>query len=408
MNILEEIKRKYSGEQIEHLLAHLRMRVDARKTKLNHCGVVYDILHRCDLACVGCGTNAKYVNSLCVKDPSPSLAEIEKVFKKIKLYQEKANKSIFINIGGGEPFLRFDIFDILKMAADYFSPSSVGVDTNGTLPNSFELISKAMPYLSYVGISINGLETYHNWWAGNSKINAFKNSTLVAKKLCENPEWQKKFEISSVATNKNYTDIPALIEYLSGLGVKNYSVHRAMPVGRMANHYDLIPNAEQYLDLLVSMIETGRKLQMNIHLHHSIESIYATLLLQLKTYLPDKVGNPDMASSIGIEPEGLVVFDPWCTTGAWRMLNAGSILNDNINLFDLLETKNGSILDAAKVYTAPNVRCNGCNYGCSGGSRIAAAGNYLKSIDSEITITDIYGAMTEIDPACPLYKTDKE
>ncbi len=213
----------------------------------------------------------------------------------------------------------------------------------------------------------------------------------------------KKIEISSVATNKNYTQIPALIELLSGLGVKNYSVHRAMPVGRMANHYELIPNAEQYLDLLVSMIETGRNQQMNIHLHHSIESIYATLLLKLKTYLPDKIGNPDMASSIGIEPEGLVVFDPWCTSGAWKILNAGNILDDGVNLYDLLETKNGSILDAAKVYTAPNVRCNGCNYECSGGSRIAAAVNYLQDINSEITIDHIYGAMTEVDPACPLY-----
>ncbi len=150
------------------------------------------ILHRCDLACIGCGTNAKYVNSLCVSDPNPTLEEIEKVFKKIKLYQEKTEKSVFINIGGGEPFLRFDIFDVLKMASEYFSPSSIGVDTNGSLPNSFELISKAMPYVSYVGISINGLEDYHNWWAGNSKINAFKNSTSVARMLCENFEWQKK------------------------------------------------------------------------------------------------------------------------------------------------------------------------------------------------------------------------
>jgi MoaA/NifB/PqqE/SkfB family radical SAM enzyme len=367
---------------------------------------VYDILHRCNLACIGCGTNAIFINALCVKDASPTLVEIEKVFKKIKCYQEKTKKSVFINIGGGEPFLRFDILDVLKIAAEYFSPSSVGVDTNGSLPNSFELISEALPYVSFLGISIDGLESYHNWWSGNSKINAFRNSTTVAKKLCDNPEWQKKIEISSVATTKNYADIPALIEFLSGLGIKNYSVHRAMPVGRMANRIDLIPNAEQYLDLLVSMIETARNHQMNVHLHHSIESIYATLLLNLKTFLPDKIGNPDMASSIGIEPEGLVVFDPWCTTGTWKMLNAGNILDENINLYDLLETKNGSILDTAKVYTAPNVRCNCCRHECSGGSRIAAAVNYLHNIDSEITITDIYGAMTEVDPVCPLYEKE--
>jgi len=405
MNILEKLKRKYTDDQIKKLMIHLQKRVDARKTKSNHCGIVFDILHYCDLACIGCGTDARYVNTLIVNDPRPTLKDIEKVFKKIKRYQEKTNKSVFINIGGGEPFMRFDILEVLKMAAEYFTPKSVGVDTNGSLPRSFELISKAMPYLDYLGISVNGLENYHNWWSGNSKINAFRNSTSVVKRLCENSKWRKILEVSSVSTTKNYNEIPQLIEFLSSLGVENYSIHRAMPVGRMAKHIDLIPNSEQYFELLIAMIEAGENHKMNIHLHHSIESIYATLLLKLRTYLPDKVGNPDMASSIGIEPEGLVVFDPWCTTGVWKTLNAGNILDDEIELYDLLETKNGSILDAAKVYTAPNVRCNGCSHECSGGSRIAAAVNYLQDINTdEITITDIYGGMQEVDPACPLYK----
>ena len=176
----------------------------------------------------------------------------------------------------------------------------------------------------------------------------------------------------------------------------------------MARIMDLIPTAEEYLELLIALIEAGDKYNVNVHLHHSIESMHATLLLGLETYAPDKVGNPDMSSSIGIEPNGAVVFDPWCTTGIWKSITGGNLYDSEVNLFDILDVPNGSILDLAKIYTAPHLRCNGCPQKCSGGSRIAAAANKLKSLnENNITDTDIFDAMTAVDPACPLYKEDK-
>lgn len=397
------IYEKYTPSQIKRLKLHLEQRFSNRKDK-QICGVVFDILHRCDLNCRGCGTNAKYVTSEKVTDAQPTFEQIKIILDKIKLYSEENNKKIFVNIGGGEPFLRHDIIDILEYAASLFQSSGVGVDTNGSLPNSLNLIKQAAPYLSYIGISINGLEDYHNWWAANNHINAFRRSTSVIQELCKDQGISDKLEITSVATKKNIKDIPKLISQLANIGVKNYSVHRAIPVGRMANIMDLIPSAEEYLDLLIALIEAGDKYNVNVHLHHSIESIHATLLLGLNTYAPDKVGNPDMSSSIGVEPNGAVVFDPWCTTGIWKSITGGNLFNPNVNLYDILEVPNGSVLDLAKLYTAPHLRCNGCIKQCSGGSRIAAAANKLKTLnESEITDNDIFDAMTAIDPACPLY-----
>jgi len=186
---------------------------------------------------VGCGTNAVYAGQTRLDDVQPSFQQIEHVFSKIKTYADSANTPVFINIGGGEPFLRKDILTILKSASEYFGVSGVGVDTNGTLDDAYELISQAMQFSSYIGISVNGLENYHNWWAGNKRINPFQRSMDTIKRLCDAGSYQcMKLEVTSVATNKNLADIPKLIEILADMGVKNYSIHRAMPVGRMSKH----------------------------------------------------------------------------------------------------------------------------------------------------------------------------
>jgi len=393
-------------DTIDALKAHLLSRFEYRTNK-KYFGVVYDILHQCDLNCRGCGTNAMFISEKSVDVSMPSLNEIRKAYKKIKTYADANNLSVFINIGGGEPFLRRDIHDVLKEASSFFNVSGVGVDTNGTLNNSYELIKCVLDYVSYVGISINGLEEYHNWWTGNKRINAFNRSISVVERLCNDSQTAKKIEVTSVASKKNIDELPDLMDKLVSIGVQNYSIHRAMPVGRMAHNRDIVPDADDYLHLLVSIIERSKTNGLKVHLHHSIESIHATLLLGLNTYVPDKIGNPDAGSSLGIEPEGQLVFDPWCTTGIWKRLSGGNIYDNSTEFMSLLNDKCGTVIDLAKIYTAPHLRCHGCPQNCSGGSRIAAASTTLSVVNEDkISESDILDAMTAIDPACPLYVTD--
>ncbi|NLG03934.1 MAG: radical SAM protein, partial [Clostridia bacterium] len=149
----------YSGvseEQMDMLKTHLKSRFEFRKSKREF-GIVFDILHQCDLNCRGCGTNALFTYEKSVDVVTPTITDINNVFVKIKAYADEKGVPVFVNIGGGEPFLRKDIIEILESASKHFGSSGVGVDTNGTLDNSFDLILEALPYVSYVGISINGL-----------------------------------------------------------------------------------------------------------------------------------------------------------------------------------------------------------------------------------------------------------
>jgi MoaA/NifB/PqqE/SkfB family radical SAM enzyme len=270
-----------------------------------------------------------------------------------------------------------------------------------------EQIEHLAPLVSYIGVSVDGLEEYHNWWRGSSKINnlinSFDHTIATIKAVLAMPKARESLEVSTVATKRNLTQIPHLVRYLHDIGVEQYSVHRTMQVGRFSRKPELVPTPEDYLRLLTAIVETKEELGMDVHLHHSIESVYATLLLGHDTYVKNKLGNPDKRSSVGIDPKGGVYFDPWCMVPPWDQLNGGSLLENEASLESIFSQ---GILAIAQEYCRPEVRCHGCTQPCSGGSRIAAAAAFIEQDQSlrpeDVTESHILAGMAEVDPACPL------
>lgn len=394
---------KYPQEDITLVEEYLRERYEKKYVK-PQINIVYDLLHLCDINCRGCGTNAVMCDGREMNIKKPSLSDIEKVLLKIKRYVDQRKLPIFINFGGGEPFLRKDMIQVLMLASEIFSPQSIGVDTNGTLENSSELIIQAADYCSYIGISVNGLRDYSKWWTRNEKINVYERQIQLLRdlNLLFYKELAEKIEVTSVATKMNLNEIPALMEQLKNVGVKNYSVHRSIPVGRMKELSELVPSARDYFELLIQIIKKSKQIQMDCHMHHSIESIHTTLLLGIDTYKSDQIGNPDISSSIGIEPRGEIVYDPWCTTGYWKELSAGNLIDSEKPLYEMVHSDD-SFFEKAKRVINRQSRCNGCAHPCSGGSRIVAAVDSLnRQVEAKVSIEDLIQAMSSVDPGCPL------
>jgi len=404
-----ELLDSLSPSQLELVKRHLRKRVEAKSEK-SGLGIVYDITYWCNLRCIGCAVNARvYSDRGCVA-PSrleASITEVRTILTKIKDYLD-AHPGIrfFLNFGGGEPFIRDDFSQIVEEASSFFGPESIGVDTNGTIVIP-EQIEHLAPLVSYIGVSVDGLEEYHNWWRGSNEINGITNSfdRIIAtiKAILAMPKARESLEVNTVVTKRNLTQIPHLMRYLHDIGVERYSVHRTMQVGRFSRKPEFVPTAEDYLRLLVMIVETNEELGIDVHLHHSIESIYSTLLLGHDTYVKNKLGNPDKRSSIGIDPRGNVHFDPWCMVPPWDQLTGGSLLDYEASLESIF---NQGILAIAQEYCQPEVRCHGCTQRCSGGSRIAAAASFIEQDQSlrlkDVTESHILAGMAEVDPACLL------
>lgn len=397
---------KYGFNKSNTLESYLKSRYASIQKKKTF-NVVYDLLHQCDICCLGCGTNASWTNDTSVSCTEMSLNQIERVLIKIKDYSTRIGLTPFINYGGGEPFLREDIISILKLSAEILGADNIGIDTNASLEKSYEMIHDIVPYVSYIGISINGLEDYHNWWSNNRNINAYANATSVLKKLCVDQSIASKIEVTSVATKKNCDSIPELMDALKKMGVVNYSVHRAIPVGRMQTIGEsLIPDADKYLGLLIDVISAAERLSINAHFHHSIEAIYASLLFGINTYDAEKVINANYRSSISIDPLGEVLIDPWCTVGIWRKLSLGNVFDYDFTFEKAFNNKT-DILNKVRMSIEKENRCYGCKRHCSGGSRIVAAVNKINEVGVAIgDVNQLFDALKAIDPACPLAYSD--
>ena len=92
----------------------------------------FSITTACQSRCKSCNIGLEYQKNPASAANDLTLPEIEKMFKSI-------GHVYFFNISGGEPFLRRDIVEIVKLACKYLSPKVIHTPTNALTP---ELIEK--------------------------------------------------------------------------------------------------------------------------------------------------------------------------------------------------------------------------------------------------------------------------
>jgi len=396
-------------DQQELIVRYLKERSEEVKGKACF-GIVYDVTNYCNLNCAHCAVNAKLTN-LPIENISfeTSLDEVRTILEKLHHYViSRSFPRSFLMFGGGEPTLRPDFEDILKIAARLFGRDNIGFNSNGTCVTPDELIQLGK-CVSIVEISIDGLEKYHNNWRDPKRItkvtNPFKSTFDLVSQVVQDRKINNKLEVSSVPTKDNLIELPQLVEFLRQTGVRNYSIHRAMPVGRMALRLDRVPDARDYAHLLLLMAKQKQTARMpKLHLHHSLESIYSALLIGLDIHHADLLMSSGR-HSIGIDPEGNVFFDPWSVVDPFRRLVSGNLLESTSDMADLIESED-SVIRITDDITRKRLRCKACRMPCCGGMRFNALSYYLSRLRAT-GLLDIHeghfiDGLSQIDPACPL------
>ncbi|WNC72635.1 heme d1 biosynthesis radical SAM protein NirJ [Thalassotalea psychrophila] len=160
--------------------------------------VIWNLIRRCNLQCKHC-----YSTSLDIdfKDEL-NTEQIKATIDDLKVAQVPV-----LILSGGEPLLRPDIYEITAYAkAKGFY---VALSTNGTLINEENIEKiKAADY-QYVGISIDGLEEFHDDF--RRQKGSFKTS-MKALKLCK--EAGIKVGMRLCLTQDNYNDLPAILDLM--------------------------------------------------------------------------------------------------------------------------------------------------------------------------------------------------
>ena len=178
--------------------------------------VIWNLIRRCNLRCKHC-----YSTSLDIDFKDELTTEqIKATIDDLKVAQVPV-----LILSGGEPLLRPDIYEITAYAKE--KGFYVALSTNGTLidESNIEQI-KAADY-QYVGISIDGLEEFHDEF--RRQKGSFKTS-MHAIKLCK--EAGIKIGMRLCLTRENFADLPAMLDLMEENSVDKFYLSHLNYSGR--------------------------------------------------------------------------------------------------------------------------------------------------------------------------------
>ena len=237
---LEKKKKEYEME-----LLH-----EARKDLYTHpklCNLFLEVTSRCNARCEHCG-------SRCDGNEQGAEVSAEVLKRTLKEISECYDpKKVYLNVTGGEPLMRKDLFDILEYAVDL--GFEWGMTSNGMLitESMFKKIEKAK--MSTVSISIDGLKETHEKF--RKVPNSYEKILKGIDMMIASPVI-KIVQVTTVANKKNLNELEDLYQLLLEHGVKYWRVVNCDPIGRANDNSDIFLDLEDY-KYLFKFIEEKQK-----------------------------------------------------------------------------------------------------------------------------------------------------
>jgi len=210
---------------------------------------------RCNLSCRHCGSDCRKISAT----PDMPLDHFLKVLDDVTTMT--APNRVLVNTVGGEPLVRPDIVECGKAITD--RGFSWGTVTNGVLLTE-DMLSKLLNAgLRTIAVSLDGLEAEHNWLRGNSFDAAISSVKLLVR--TKGLLW----DIITCVSQRNFSTLPQLKQYLIDIGVKKWRIFTIFPQGRAKLNSELFLSPEQYVELMDFIVETRK--QGDIDLSYSCE-----------------------------------------------------------------------------------------------------------------------------------------
>ena len=226
--------------------------------KIVRCGIgnyanpitlTYAVTYRCQSRCKTCKIWELYKKYPEMKVEELTIDEIKKIFKRL-------GHVYFFNISGGEPFLRKDLFDIVKAAISNLQPGIIHIPTNALLPVVIEReVNKILTYMDQINYrvpftvkpSMDGIGDEHDRIRGVKGNFSKLIDTVYRLKVLQKKYDFFHLELGTVISNENIHNIDQIAEFAHSLGVESYRNEIAEQRSEFFNIGDPItPSAEEY------------------------------------------------------------------------------------------------------------------------------------------------------------------
>lgn len=232
--------------------------------KFNPMTVTYSVTAACQSKCKTCQIGAMFCQDPTRAQNDLTLEEIEKIFSSMK-------PVYFFNMSGGEPFMRRDLPEIVRLACKYLKPQVVHTPTNAILSdriieNTEKIIKIVREYNPQVPFtvkpSIDGVGDKHDEIRGVKGNFKCLLKTIEGLKKLEDKYDNFHLELGTVISNFNINDLDEIEDFVHSLGVESYRNEVAECRTEFFNLQDPItPPADVYQRLIKDF---ARKVEENI------------------------------------------------------------------------------------------------------------------------------------------------
>ena len=178
--------------------------------------VVWNMTRRCNLSCIHCyssSQNIRYSNELTTDEGKKLISDLASFGSPVLLFS------------GGEPMIREDLPELAEFAVD--QGMRVVLSTNGTL------LTRELAYtfkkigVSYVGVSVDGMEKTHDVFRG---VKGAFDMTLRGIRICRDEGIKVGMRVTM--NRKNVADIPALFELIDKENIPRACFYHLVYSGR--------------------------------------------------------------------------------------------------------------------------------------------------------------------------------
>lgn len=348
--------------------------------------VVWNVTNRCNLQCRHCYIDAQdrqYSGELSTAEAMAFIDDLATLPVPVLL------------LSGGEPLLREDIYALAAhAAAQGIRPV---LSTNGTLITPEVATRLREAGLQYVGVSLDGDETVHDYFRGRQ--GAFAAALAGLEKA---REAGLKTGIRFTVNRHNLATLPAVLELAAARGIPRFCLYHLVYAGRgrdMAAQDITLEEKRAVMDLLIQKAQEFKARGVDIeilttdnhadgiHLLHYIEQTAPARAAEVKRLLAMHGGCSAGQKMANVDPLGNVHA---CQFWGHKIL--GNVRQEKFSRI-WLHTSDAwlaALRDKAAHLTG---RCGSCRYQAyCGGCRIRAEA--------------VHGDIWAEDPAC--YLTDAE
>ncbi len=220
---------------------------------INPLTLTFSVTAACQSRCKTCNIGAVYLANPRLARQNLGLDEIERVFRAL-------GPIYFFNISGGEPFMRPDLAEIVRLACIHLRPRLIHIPTNAISPKFIakttlqilETMERHAPRSTPISIkpSIDGVGAMHDYVRGYPGNFALLEKTIDALLAIRAGNPRLHVDLGTVISNLNLHHLDEIEDWVHARGIESYRHEIAEQRAEFHNLGDPItPPPEVYAEL---------------------------------------------------------------------------------------------------------------------------------------------------------------